>query len=362
LDIAAHHLGEAVGARVKILLTDPRGRLIHPHNDPKLFSEEDWSSLQWVLSNRLKTGRDVNRRSQADGIYLPLIASQGLLGILAFYFPDNRAALSGEQMVRLETFASQVALALERNLLSRQAEDHRISAENEKNRSALLSAVSHDLRTPLTAIQGAAGSLLANDKILTAVEKAQLSQSIYEESDRMNRLVQNLLDMTRLESGALHLKKEWQSVEELVGAALDLLKGRFSNHPLALKLEPGLPLVLMDGLLMEQLLLNLLENALNHTPPGTPIELSAQRSGENLELEVSDRGPGLLPGEENSIFEKFNRGSQPGKSGVGLGLSICRGIANAHGGIVSASIRPGGGASFLARLPIGGKAPDMKEE
>lgn len=290
------------------------------------------------------------------------MASQGLLGILAFYFPDNRASLSTEQMVRLETFASQVALALERNLFSGQAENHRISAENEKNRSALLSAVSHDLRTPLTAIQGAAGSLLANDQTLTPGERTQLSRSIYDESDRMNRLVQNLLDMTRLESGALQLKKEWQSVEELVGAALDLLKGRFSNHPFALKLEPGLPLVLVDGLLMEQLLMNLLENSLNHTPPGTPIELSAQRSGENLELEVTDRGPGLEPGEETSIFEKFARGSRAGKSGVGLGLSICRGIASAHGGVISASTRPGGGASFLAQLPIGGKAPDVKEE
>ncbi len=246
--------------------------------------------------------------------------------------------------------------------LSRQAEGHRVIAENEKNRSALLSAVSHDLRTPLTAIVGASSGLMNDKGQLSQEERAQLAQSIYEEADRMNRLVQNLLDMTRLQSGALRLKKEWQSVEEVIGASLDRLKHRLEAYPFALRIQPHLPLVLMDALLIEQLLLNLLENALNHTPPGTRVELSAREDGEDIEIKISDRGPGLVPGEEKFIFEKFTRGSQSGQRGVGLGLSICRGIALAHSGKIKAANRQGGGASFTVILPIGGTPPTVPEE
>ncbi len=244
---------------------------------------------------------------------------------------------------------------------SRMGELHRVEAETEKNRSALLSAVSHDLRTPLTAIAGAASSLLEGAKTLTVEERRQLSLSIYEEAERMNRLVQNLLDMTRLESGALNLRKDWNSVEEVVGTALDRLKHRADEHPVALHLHPGLPLVSMDGLLVEQMLLNLLENAMNHTPPGTRITIGANIANGMLKLVVTDRGPGFEPGEEEAIFEKFTRGRQSGPRGVGLGLSICRGIAQAHGGYIRASLPPGGGARFTVTLPLEGDPPIVDE-
>ena len=245
---------------------------------------------------------------------------------------------------------------------SREGEMHRIAAENEKNRSALLSAVSHDLRTPLTAIEGAATGLMEGGDFLPAQQRAGLARMIYEEAERMNRLVQNLLDMTRLQASAPQLRKEWQSMEELVGAALDRLKKRLEGRPFALNLQPSLPLILVDGLLVEQLLLNLLENALNHTPAGTPVQLSVKDIGGVLELEVADGGPGVKPGEEKAIFEKFIRGQYSTQGGAGLGLSICRAIAEAHGGVISAKNRPEGGASFLVFLPTGGVPPEVKED
>ncbi len=245
---------------------------------------------------------------------------------------------------------------------SRQAEKLRIAAENEKNRSALLSAVSHDLRTPLTSIIGAASGLLEDKGVLNPEERFLLTKSIYIEAERLKHLVQNLLDMTRLEAGALEPKKEWQSVEELVGVALERLKPRLTQTPLTLDFQPKLPLAFIDGLLVEQLLLNLLQNALNHTPRGTSIHLSVKAGEDGLEMEVADRGPGLKPGEEKSIFEKFIRGYHSGGKGAGLGLSICLAIARAHGGDIIASNRSGGGASFIVTLPTGGTPPAVQEE
>jgi two-component system sensor histidine kinase KdpD len=245
---------------------------------------------------------------------------------------------------------------------SRQGEFHRIAAENEKNRSALLSAVSHDLRTPLAAIEGAASSLLERGQDLSPEARQQLLRSIYEEADRLNHLVQNLLDMTRLESDALRINREWNSVEELVGTAMTRLKEPLKDRAVSLQWAVDLPLVSMDALLMEQLLLNLLENALNHTPAGTPIRIRAKVANGVLKLEVSDQGPGILPGEEDVIFEKFTRGRQSGARGVGLGLSICKAIAQAHGGVITASRPAGGGACFTLTMPTGGDPPVMKEE
>ena len=245
---------------------------------------------------------------------------------------------------------------------SRQSEKHRIAAENEKNRNALLSAVSHDLKTPLTGIMGAASGLLEDNGGLKSEDRIQLTQSIYNEAERLKHLVQNLLDMTRLEAGTLKPHKEWQSMEELVGVAVNRLKPRLTSHPLTLYLQPNLPLAFVDGLLVELLLLNLLENAIHHTPSNTQIRLSVKGIGDSIELKISDRGPGLKPGEEKSIFEKFIQGYHSGGKGAGLGLSICQGIVKAHEGSIEAANQEGGGAVFTVRLPTGGSPPIIQEE
>jgi len=351
-------LSSAVDGNVSVLLTDAIGRLqvAHPFESPW----ENEAAYCTYIQGRI-TGLGYGSYPRSRKLYLPLSSPARVLGVLAFDFHDPYKGFSIDQLRRLEGYAGQVTTALERALLYKKAESHRISAENEKNRSALLSAVSHDLRTPLTTIMGAASGLIEDKGSLNPEERLQLTRSIHSEAERLKHLVQNLLDMTRLQGGALVPKKEWQSVEELVGVALDRLKLSLSDHPLTIQIEPDLPLILVDGLLIEQLLLNLLENAAKHTAPGTPVQLKARTFESGVEVEVSDQGPGVNPGEEKIIFEKFMRGYHSGQGGAGLGLAICEGIAQAHGGSIKAQNRPGGGASFIFWLPTGGTPPPIED-
>lgn len=361
-DRVERFLGQTVGAQVLVLLADGKEGF-KPHENPEdhHMIREPGPAL-WCLQNGRKTGLGHGAYALSRILYLPLGAPPKAFGVLVFDLLEPPKAIPNRQLTRLEFFAEQTASALERNHLFQQVEDHRIQVENEKNRSALLSAVSHDLRTPLTAIEGAASSLMGDSGALNAELRLGLARMIFEESERMNRLVQNLLDMTRLQASAPQLKKEWQSMEELVGAILDRLKARLKNRPFSLDLQPYLPLVLADGLLVEQLLLNLLENALNHTPDGTAIRLSVKGTEGDIELEIADKGPGIKPGEEKAIFEKFIRGYHGGQGGAGLGLSICQAIVLAHGGSIEAQNIPEGGASFRVRLPTGGQPPFVSED
>jgi two-component system sensor histidine kinase KdpD len=223
-------------------------------------------------------------------------------------------------------------------------------------RNTLLSSVSHDLRTPLAAITGAASTLLQQDVTFESAERQELVQTIYEEAEHLNQIIRNVLSMTRLEAGAITVKKEWQPFEEIVGAVLNRLAERLKDRPLKIRLPEDLPLVSFDSLLIEQVLMNLLDNAIKYTPQGTPIELSAAVKDGDIVVELEDRGPGIPPGEEERIFEKFVRGSTAG-GGIGLGLTICRAIITAHGGRIWAENRPGGGAVFRFTLPLGVQPP-----
>jgi two-component system sensor histidine kinase KdpD len=269
-----------------------------------------------------------------------------------------------EQLHMLETFASQTALAVERARLAEEAEQARVQMETERLRSSLLSSVSHDFRTPLAAITGAASSLLEDDgEPLAPATHRELAQSIYDEAERLNRLVRNLLDMTKLQAGAVTVNKEWQPLEEVVGAALTRLEKLLGDHPVSTELPVDLPLVPIDGVLIEQAMVNLLENAVKYTPPRALIEISAWRDAGAVVVEVADHGPGLPPGEEQRIFDKFYRAPTVGSTtGVGLGLTICRAIIEAHGGRIWAENRPGGGAAFRFTLPVEGQPPEIKAE
>jgi two-component system sensor histidine kinase KdpD len=196
---------------------------------------------------------------------------------------------------------------------------------------------------------------------LPPAARRELLAAIREESDRMNRLVGNLLDMTRLESGALQIRKEWHPLEEVVGAALGRLAARLGDRPVTTRLPPDLPLVPLDGVLMEQVLINLLDNAIKYTPAGSPIEIGVSLTDGRVLVEVADRGPGLPPGHETRVFEKFYRGPVVGTAGgVGIGLTICRGIVEAHGGRIWAAARPGGGAVFSVALPVADTPPEVR--
>ena len=227
----------------------------------------------------------------------------------------------------------------------------------------MLSSVSHDLRTPLTAITGATSTLLEEDRRLDAPTRHALLHTVHAEADRLNRLVSNLLAMTRLESGAIQVHKEWQPLEEVVGAALTRLEAPLHNRPITTYLPADLPLVPLDSVLIEQVLINVLDNAIKYTPPGSPLSLSAWTTDGAVTVEVADQGPGLPPGEEQRVFEKFYRAQRPRESsGAGLGLTICRGIIEAHGGHIWAENRSGGGTAFRFTLPLTGTPPDVVME
>jgi two-component system sensor histidine kinase KdpD len=284
---------------------------------------------------------------------VPLIGSTGAVGVLGLRPTDRHAMDEPERLHQLETFAAQTALALERAHMATEAQEAEVRIETERLRNSLLSSVSHDLRTPLATITGAVSTILDNTTRVDERTRRELLESVHEEAERLNRLVQNLLEMTRLESGALQLRKELHPPEEVIGAALSRLGKRLGERRITTRVPPDLPLVAMDDVLIEQVLVNLLDNAIKYTPAGSPLDIIATATDENLTIEVADHGPGLPPGREDKVFEKFYQ-TEPGEGrGAGLGLAICQGIVRAHGGRIWAQNLPGGGVAFLFTLPLG---------
>jgi K+-sensing histidine kinase KdpD len=279
-----------------------------------------------------------------------LAAGLSVLAFDFFFVPPTFAFQVTEKRYVL-TFALMLAIGLLTSRLT-------LRMRREELRSSLLSSISHDLRTPLAAITGAATVLRDEGTALDADQRADLLAAICEEAARLERLVRNLLDLTRLESGALSVRREWIPLEEVVGSALERTDSELAGRPVRTDLPADLPLISADPLLLEQLFVNLLENAARHTPPGSPIEIRARARAAEVTIEVADRGPGIPPGDQTRIFEKFVRGSQAGGAGAGLGLAICLGVARAHGGTLAAANRAdGGGAVFQVVLPRGGDPP-----
>lgn len=320
---------------------------------------------RWAFDHASRAGLGTDTLPGAEAIYLPLMASRGAVGVLGVK-PNNPKRLNEpEQMHLLETFADQIALAVDRTLLADEAQAAQVRAEAEQVRNTLLSSVSHDLRTPLASITGAASAMLDADASLDATAQRELAESIYEEAERLNTLVRNLLDMTRLESGAMTINAEPQPLEEVIGYVLDRMERQLHDRDVRTAVPDDLPLIPMDSVLVSQVFVNLLENGLKYTPAGAPIEISARRDAQNnvVLVEVADRGPGLPAGEEARVFDKFHRaasGAADGATtttGAGLGLAICRAIVNAHGGRIWAENRDGGGASFKFTLPLAEPSP-----
>jgi two-component system sensor histidine kinase KdpD len=254
-------------------------------------------------------------------------------------------------------------MALERVRLADQALHAEIHAENERMRNSLLSSISHDLRTPLAVIAGSASTLVEGGAALPEPKRKELAQAIYDQTRQMTQQVNNILDMTRFEIGAPQLNRQWQPLEEIVGAVLNRMQPGLQGREVAVDLQEDLPLVLIDGALIGQVLSNLLENAVKYTPPGSPIEIEAWAAGDEITVSVLDRGPGIKPGDEERVFEKFHRGVPEGAvGGTGLGLTICRAIVEAHGGRIWTENRMVGGAMFCFTLPFGGTPPTVERE
>jgi two-component system sensor histidine kinase KdpD len=357
--IAAKHIGEVFDCQVAVFVPGEAGRLAPAGGKGSAAFAPDPQELsvaQWVYEHRQAAGLGSDTLPGAKALYLPLVASAGTVGVIGILPRTGADGFEPEQIHYLETFANQTATAIERSSLGEAAQRALLTAETESLRNTLLSSISHDLRTPLSAITGAATTLLENDLALDTTARLDLLQTIQEEAEHLNRIIKNVLDMTRLESGAIKVNKEWQSLEEIVGVALNRLGDRLQDHPLAVTLPGNLPLLPFDGLLIEQVLMNLFDNAIKYTPKGTPLELSASEEFYTVTVELADRGPGIPPGEEERIFEKFVRGRGTG-GGVGLGLAICRTIMTAHGGRIWAENREGGGAVFRFTLSSAGIPP-----
>jgi two-component system sensor histidine kinase KdpD len=362
--LSARHVADAVSASAAVLLPRPDGHLVPLAGPDSAFTLEprDQAVARWVLEHGRMAGLGTNTLPGAGALFLPITGTRGPVAVLGVR-PPMPGDFTTEQVHLLEALASQTAGALERAQLAEEAQHAQVDVETERLRNALLSSVSHDLRTPLAAITGAASTLLEDAEGMPGPTRQELTETIYEEADRLNRLVRNLLDMTRLQSGAVKVIKEWHPLEEIVGAALSRLETRLTGRSVSTRLADGLPLVPLDGLLVEQVLVNLLENAVKYTPAGSAIDVSAWVADGAAVVEVADRGPGLPAGNEERVFEKFYRAeSKEVSGGVGLGLTICRAIVSAHGGRIWAENRAGGGAAFRFTLPLEGTPPTVERE
>lgn len=358
LQAAAIRLKATFASQVSVFAPRQDGQVacVHTTLEAGDGASRDVSIAQWVWANKREAGLGTGTLPSAGALYLPLTASGGLVGVLALKPEEPQRFSELEQRRQVDTFAAQLALAMERASLAEETANVRREMEAEQLRSSLLSSVSHDLRTPLAVITGATSTLLQSAQPLETATQQDLLKTVLEEAERLNRLIRNLLDMTRLESGAVKVRKEWLPLEELLGAALNRVDARLAGREVHVALPADLPLVPCDAVLIDQALVNLLENAAKYSTG--PVDISAELTTGEVIVEIADRGPGVPAGEERRIFEKFQRAGREGSpDGVGLGLTICRAIMAAHGGRIWVSSREGGGAAFRFALPVEGEQP-----
>ncbi len=328
-------------------------------------SAKEFATAQWVLDHNEPAGAGTNTLPSAEALYLPLSTPDNVAGVMAIQPAKTNTQLSIDARQLLETYATQIAFAIERNRLSERSQRAELESETEKLRSSLLSAVSHDLRTPLAAIAGAASSLDANisKESMNSVSH-DLLETIVDESQQLTRLVENLLHMTRLSSGQVQINRQWQPVEEVVGSALHRLDHVLTGRDVHVQIDGELPLVHGDEILLETVLVNLLDNALKYSPNLSPIEIHCEPVDGGISIQIGDRGCGIVSGDEKKIFEKFNRGSgkNTDRRGTGLGLAICEAIVHAHKGTITANNRPGGGTIVRFTIPNETTPPQIAPE
>jgi two-component system sensor histidine kinase KdpD len=358
----ARRVAEVMRGEAIVLLPDGTGGLQAAEGSEggPFADRREHAVADWVLQHGRNAGRGTDTLSGAGALYVPLPGAEGPVGVLGVRPDEALLPLGPSRMELLETLARLIAAPLERGRLSSAAQTARVEAEAERLRNTLLSSVSHDLRTPLAAITGAASSLMG-EPTLDAELRLDLAQTIHEEAARLNRRVGNLLDMTRLDSGAVRPVRDWHSLEEVVGSAIRRVARGLENRRVETDLPGDLPLLRLDASLIEQVFVNLLENAAKYTPPGSTVRVSARCLAEEVQVEVADDGPGLTPGDEQRVFEKFFREPRARGGGFGLGLAICRAIVEAHGGRIWAEnlVR---GVAFRFTLPLEGAPTGPGEE
>jgi len=360
LSVVVRQVGKTFGADVALSLPDENEALpVTPYfANTWALPDKEQTVAAWAFQHRLAAGNGTDNLPAAEGIHLPLVAGTRAIGVLSLRFRETQP-LSPAQRDLLDAFFRQVALVLDRERLRDAETQARLSAESERMGTMLLNSVSHELRTPLAAISSVGSGLRAAGELNSA--QHLLLTELDEATGRLNRLVQNLLDLSRMQSGHLRTNDDWHDLRDLVNAALQNLGHGLDGYKVTIEIPDHLPPVKLDAVLTEQILVNLLGNAAVHTPPGTSVIFSAKTENDWLVLEVRDNGPGLPGGDISKLFHRFQRGPDAPAGGTGIGLSLVKGFAEAQGGNVSAGNLPGGGARFIVKLPLI-KLPPLPEE
>jgi len=353
IKISAAYIEEQLDAGTAFILTDETGKLQpEVHTGSSIDADENMKGVaEWVFKNRKQAGTGTDTLSQANGLFIPLNAGGHIIGVICIRRNDGKE-LSYEQNNFLTGILYQISLRIEREILSASGRKTQLIMESERIYRILLDSISHELRTPLTTITGAASSLL--DEVVSS--KPHIRNALLKElcraSSRMNRLVDNLLDMSRLEAGMMKLEIHEYDINDLVNVVIKTLEEELDDHKVLIDIPSGLPMINCDFVLMEQTIINLVYNAIIHTPAGTEIKIGAKTDKNDYIISVSDNGPGFSPGEIPYLFDRFLRGATSGPGGTGLGLSICRAIVEAHSGVITAQNRDAGGAEFIVKIPL----------
>jgi two-component system sensor histidine kinase KdpD len=361
-EICGRFIESQFGAQASIILAD-----LDDHLKPPLAATSkppviDHGIAQWAFGHEEAAGNGTDTLSGSPVLYLPLKAPMRVRGIFAFEPLDPKLLMTPEQRRLLETFARLIAIALERIHYVEIAQSTTVTMESERLRNSLLSAISHDLRTPLSVLVGLADAM-ALSKPSPSGQQLEIAAAMRAEAMRMTALVNNLLDMARLQAGVVKLNRQWCPLEEVVESALRAVNSSLVHHQVSVQLEEDLPLLEIDAVLMERVFCNLLENAAKYTAADSTIEIGATVAEQDVTIWVEDNGSGLPKGKEEDIFKKFERGQKEAATpGVGLGLAICRAIVEAHGGAIRAENRKTGGARFVFTLPIGNPPAIEPEE
>jgi len=352
-NIIISQIGQAFGRDVAIFLPENQQLQIFASSPNYHPDENELAVAAWAFDHDQLAGRGTDTLPAAALRCHPLKTSNGIVGVLGVRSKDLTNFLSPEQRLTLAAFTNQSALAIERASLSEQARQAELLRATESLQTALLNSISHDLRTPLVSITGALSSLDEDDGTLNEATRRALIENARGEADRLNRLVGNLLNMTRIESGAIKLRLESEDIQDVIGTALEQLGSRIANHKIQVNVPAGFPLVPMDFTLIAQVLVNIFENAVKYSPAESGIEASAELLDEKIRIKIADRGAGIPSEDLTRIFDKFYRVQRPENvSGTGLGLSISKGIIEAHHGTIYAGAREGGGTTITIELPL----------
>jgi two-component system, OmpR family, sensor histidine kinase KdpD len=349
------HISQTFSREVAIFLPEDGKLKLYTASSDLTVAENELAVATWAFEHGQLAGRGTDTLPDASMHYQPLKTTRGIIGVLGVKPSSPGAYLSPDQRRTLDAFVNQVALAIEGARLVEQAHQTELLEATEKLQTALLNSISHDLRTPLVSITGALSSLEEASPVLDEEVRRSLIETAREEADRLNRLVGNLLDITRIEAGAMRIHREACDVQELIGSTLEQIRERLKDRLLNVDVPEKLPLVPMDFVLVSRVLVNVIDNALKYSPAHLPIEIRAQTSDKYLKITVTDHGEGIPTEDLEHIFDKFYRVQRPDNvSGTGLGLSISKGIVEAHGGNIQAENRRGGGTIITVRLPLEG--------